>query len=162
WDEITVIPLVEAFLEGGPWLSYLILPHNEHLIVFPSLVILANAALTSWNVVWEMLTGWFLINVSLVVLWRLLKETVPNLIWLIVPVSWLLFLFEQSGNYVSGFSPLAWYMTTSFFLLSIYFLWHLPRTSAVFLIALIFAYLASFSSLLGLIVWPVGLGSLLR
>jgi hypothetical protein len=162
WDEIDLIPLVKAFFEGGPWLSYLILPHNEHLIVLPSLVILANAALTSWNVVWEMLTGWFLINVSLVVLWRLVKETVPGSTWLIVPVSWLLFLFEQSGNYVSGFSPLPWYMTTSFFLLSIYFLWRLPRHWVQFLVALLFAYLASFSSLLGLIVWPVGLGSFLR
>lgn len=162
WDEIDVIPLVKAFFEGGPWLGYLILPHNEHLIVLPSLVILANAALTSWNVVWEMLTGWFLINVSLVVLWRFLKETVPDSSWLIVPVSWLLFLFEQSGNYVSGFSPLQWYMTPSFFLLSIYFLWRLPRPSVQFFLALLFAYLASFSSLLGLIVWPVGLGSFLK
>lgn len=161
WDEIEFIPLVQAFFEGGPWLSHLVLPHNEHLVIFPGLVIVANATLTSWNVVWEMLTGWFLINVSLVVLWRLLKETVPNSTWLIVPVSWLLFLFEQSGNYVSGFSPLQWYMTTSFLLLSIYFLWHLPRGSVAFLLALLFAYLASFSSLLGLIVWPVGLGSFL-
>lgn len=162
WDEIQFIPLVQAFFEGGPWLSNLVLPHNEHLVVFPGLVMVVNAVLTSWNVVWEMLTGWFLINVSLVVLWRLLKETVPNSTWLIVPVSWLLFLFEQSGNFVSGFSPLQWYMTTSFLLLSIYFLWHLPRGSAAFLLALLFAYLASFSSLLGLIVWPVGLGSFLR
>lgn len=162
WDEIDLIPLVKAFFEGGPWLSYLILPHNEHLIVFPSLVILANALLTSWNVVWEMLTGWFLINVSLVVLWRLLKETVPESTWLIVPVSWLLFLFEQSGNYVSGFSPLAWYLTTSFFLLSIYFLWHAPRGSVHFLIALLFAFLGSFSSILGMIIWPVGLGSFFK
>jgi hypothetical protein len=162
WDEIDLIPLVKAFFEGGPWLSYLILPHNEHLVVFPSLVILANAALTSWNVVWEMLTGWLLINVSLLVLWKLVKETLPDSTWLIVPVSWLLFLFEQSGNYVSGFSPLVWDMTPSFFLLSIYFLWRLPRPSFNFFFALFFAYLASFSSLLGLIVWPVGLGSFLK
>jgi hypothetical protein len=162
WDEIDVIPLVKSFFEGGPWLSYLILPHNEHLVVFPSLVVLANAVLTSWNVVWEMLAGWFLINVSLVVMWKLLKETVPDSAWLIVPVAWLLFLFEQSGNYVSGFTPLVWYMTASFFLLSIYFLWQLPRGSVAFLIALLFAYLTSFSSLLGLIVWPVGLGSFLK
>jgi hypothetical protein len=162
WDEIDFIPLVKVFFEDGPWLSYLIFPHNEHLVVFPGLVILANAALTSWNVVWEMLAGWLLINVSLVVVWRLLKETVTDSTWLIVPVSWLLFLFEQSGNYVSGFTPLQWYMTTSFFLLSIYFLWYVPRVSVSFFFALLFAYLASFSSLLGLIVWPVGLGSFLK
>ncbi len=76
WDEWDEVPSALVKQEAGNLhLSDLFAQHNEHRILFPRLIMLVTAHLTSWNVRAELFVIWLLACVCSFSLWRLSRAT---------------------------------------------------------------------------------------
>ena len=157
-DEWHTVKYFNSFFSGdNSWIFQIFEQHNEHRIFFPNLVFLANASVSSWNVVVQMYLGWMFIGISLIPIYFFLKKMGPNFEWILIPASILVYSPLQHNNLLWGFQ-IQWFFFLAFFLWSIYFLTTTKHLH--FLISIIFAILASFSFLLGLLIWPIGVLSL--
>jgi hypothetical protein len=154
WDDVTVIR--NSYSNLFDW-SSLWAQHNENRIFFPNLIVIALSRTVHFNVrVEEFLSAILLIAAAtLIILTH--KRRSPSTPWLYyTPVAFLMFAFCQYGNMLWGFQ-MAWYlvlvaMAASFFLLD-----RLKLTWVAFLAAVAAAVIGSFSSLQGLLIWPIGL-----
>jgi len=158
WDEWGLIPFLNSSLNGdSQWFEKLFSQHNEHRIVFPRLIFLINSVLTSWNLIAQMYLSWILIGTSLVALYLLLKKLPQNFVWLIIPISFIMYSPIQVENLLWG-QQVQWFFVVSCLFWSLYFL---SKDKFIFIVpAIIFSVISSFSLLLGLIIWPIGLLSL--
>jgi hypothetical protein len=159
WDQWEFVPLLSAFLERKPWIQLLIDFHNEHRIILPRVIFLVLAVITQWNVATEMYVNLFFVGILLVVLSKLLKETGGHL-FLMVPVSWLLFSLQQWENLLWGWQIAISMMLTAS-VVSIFCLSRVRRNRYYTISAFISGVFASFSFMGGLCIWPVGLLQLL-
>ena len=75
WDEWYIAPLISG-LDGPVSFAALLAPHNEHRILVPRLLFLANAWLTHWNLRAEMFALWVLACATAACAWRLGRRTV--------------------------------------------------------------------------------------
>ncbi len=158
-DEWVTVRYFNSFFSGDDtWIFQIFTQHNEHRIFFPNLVFLSNATITSWNVVTQMYLGWIFIGISLFPIFFFLKKVGTNFEWLLIPASILMYSPMQTSNLLWGFQ-IQWFFLLAFFLWSLYFL--TTKKHLHFLLSIIFAILASFSFLLGLLIWPIGLLSLI-
>ena len=155
-DEWELVPLLKSSLTGQPWLQDLFVQSNEHHPVFPHLIFLGLAYLTSYNVIYEMLLGWALLGIVLFVLWRLVLQTFPEGKWIIIPIAWLAYSFSQYETFLWGEPSIAWYLTILMIVLTIYFLNKIKDSSLFIIPAIICGFVASFSLIVGLSVWLVG------
>ena len=158
WDDWTVVPFLNSSLNGdSQWFEILFSQHNEHRLVFPRLIFLINSVLTSWNQIAQMYLSWILIGTSITALYLLLKRFQMNFEWLIIPISFIMYSPIQVENLLWGFQ-VQWFLMISCLLWSLYFL---NRGTFLSIVpAIIFAIISSFSLILGLIIWPIGLLSL--
>lgn len=124
--------------------------------MFPHLIFLGLAYLTSYNIIYEMLLGWALLGFVLFVLWRLLLQTFPEGKWIIIPIAWLAYSFSQYETFLWGEPSIAWYLTILMIVLTIYFLNKIKDSSLFIIPAIICGFVASFSLIVGLSVWVVG------
>jgi len=161
YDEWFYFPLLKTFILGKPWLHLLADSYNEHIQIFPRLLLLLTAPASSWNVVDEMYVNWILIGINVIICWFLLKETLPEDKWLIVPISWILFSLSQYQNLLTGWNQQI-ALTVSAVLLSVYFLNKANKSLVYLAPAVIFAYMASFSLLYGLVIWLLGFASFFK
>ncbi|HKZ42714.1 MAG TPA: hypothetical protein VJ044_17255, partial [Candidatus Hodarchaeales archaeon] len=161
-DEWQFYPILRKFISGGNWAGDLLSQHNEHRPVFPRMLLLAVAGLTSWNVIYEMYADWILIGISTFVIWIFLRKTFIKETVLIIPIAWVMYSVSQYETLLFGWALQITLMVTSV-LLSIYFLYRaniLSSRSLFFLaLAVVFGYVATFSFINGLIVWIVGTAS---
>lgn len=159
-DEFWMTPMVQKYYEGTLTWHDLWVPHNEHRIVLPRVIFLLNAALTDWDVRWEM--G---LSILLAVgLWALLvyrsERTAAALgrvspAWVPFFLALLVFSLSQQENWFWGFQvqiPLA----------------VLTGVGAVFLLgqpgfswgrwagAVALGLASTYSFGVGMVVWPVG------
>lgn len=161
WDELDFVPFVKSFYDGKSfWLDSQFLQHFEHRHIFPALILLSDAVLTSWNSLYEMYLGWCFIAVSLLIVYLMLKNTDTKLLWLLIPISAFMFNVSQYANFLVGFWAIDYFLTTVSFVLTIYFLNKSRNNRISFLFALVFAILASYSEILGLLIWVIGIMSL--
>jgi len=156
WEAVTFFELF--FNDDSLWLYQIHLQHNEHRMFFPNLIFLVNAILTSWNVVTQMYLSWALVGISLVPIYLFLKKTKSNLVWLIIPISFLMYSPYQTENFLWG-HQIQWFLALASFLWSIYFL-SIPK-KVFFISAIGLAFVSSYSLMLGLLVWPLGFLNLL-
>lgn len=116
-DEWALTPLVVNFKSGGVRLSDLWAFHNEHRILISRLAVLGLTALTgSWNVLNEVILGWFSVLLTLILLLLLIRQTVVatnRRVLLYFLASCLLFNLLQWQNWVWGFQ-LAWFVVNLF------------------------------------------------
>lgn len=158
-DWTGIVPLVRASYSGHLTLNLLWGQHNESRMFFVNFIFIFISLLTSLNVKILMYCSYFFLIGSCLLLYLLFQKNFKSL-WLFVPVSWSLFSLVQWGIALWGFE-LAWYLVLFFTLLSFYFLDKLQREEGNrvfnFLTSLFAGAVASFSSMQGLIVWPVGL-----
>ena len=144
-------------LVAHPSFSALWAQHNENRIFFPNLVVLLLAHMTQLNVVVEeFLSATLLVGATALIALAHHRRS-PSTPWFAYfPLALLLFSFVQDGDTLWGFQ-LAWYMVLLALAGSTYLLDRPNPTWVVFAAAVIIAVAGSFSSLQGLLIWPVGM-----
>lgn len=131
-------------------------PHNGHRIVFSRLTTVASTLLTAWDNTYDIAIN-VLLGILNTILWMVLLAHVA-------PDQWILFLFpitlftlsvEQALNWLGGLQS-AFHFSLLFTLLALVALqkWAHQPIRAV-LMAIVYAFCASFSSANGLTAWGV-------
>ncbi len=135
--------------------------HNEDRLLFPNLVVVALAHTTHFNIrVEELLSGMMLVA-STFLLIHAHKRRSPAVPWLYYcPVVILACSVVQYGATLWGFQ-MAWYLVLLALAVVVVLLDRNELTAPVLALAIGAGVVGSFSSLQGLLVWPVGLVLLL-
>jgi len=158
WDDYEMGPGFTLFFNGDPaWIDKIFEQHNHSRIFFPKLIFIVDAILTNWDLKALMFLNWSVIGASLVPVYFLLKKFDKNFVWLMIPISVIFYSPHQYENLLWGWQ-IQWFLTSTCLLWTIFFLNRSGYSN--FLISIPFAIIASFSLLLGLLIWPVGLISL--
>ena len=162
WDEwdALLIP-VQLFDSGRLNFAAVFAQYNDHRMFFPRLITLANAMLFHWNRTAEMYVTVVLLIVCtwLFYLWARTYWMHPLTPLLFLPAAWILLSFRQWENQLAGmgtvFSLLETGTVAAFLLLN--------RTRGADRHALgasAAAFVGTFSSGVGILMWPVGLAQL--
>ena len=153
WD----VQLLQHWYSGGLNVSELWAQHGNNRILFPNLVMILLAATTRLNTVVEEFVSGALLSVSVALIMWTHKRRSKATIWIwYLPVALVLLSFVQYQDTLWGFQ-LAWYMAFFALALSLYLL-DPERLGWLGLApAVAVAVVGSFSSIQGLLIWPVGL-----
>jgi len=161
WDEWEYVDVISSAYDGEKfWEIPQFHQHNVHRPIFPTLIMIADALLFSWDVTYEMFFGWLMLIGTITFFYFLIKENNNKLKWLLVPISAILFNPLQYENLLWGFTSITWFLTTFSLVASIYFLNSKKKNSLT--LAITFGIIASFSTGIGLFIWPIGAISLFR
>lgn len=158
WDEWSIIKIVTTPLKSLVNLPLLWSQHNENRMLFPNVLFIIISNATNFNTKTEMyVSSIFLLFSTLLVFTNfiVLNPRLQFRVWFLIPVAILMFSPVQYENALWGFQ-LGWYMVLFFSLLAIFLISVTNGRSVGFVMAVISGILASFSSLQGLLVWPLG------
>lgn len=160
-DDWYYVPLAQSMKNGDPfWEVKEFVLYADQRPIFPNLILLVNVVLTSWNVMYTLYFGWFLLALSIVPTYLILKKTDYRLIWIIIPIVAFLFNLAQYETFLMDVAS-RWMLLTSLgIIFSVYFINRVQFQKAALLPAILFAIIASFSSFIGLVLWIVGVLSL--
>jgi hypothetical protein len=131
--------------------------HHEHRIFVPNLIVLLLNYTTHFNITAEEFLSGVLLSLGVVlIIWahRRYAPSTPLIYYL--PVTLLMYSLVQSGSTLWGFQ-LAWYLLLCAAALTIFILDRSGLTGWGVAAAIVVAVAGSFSSLQGLLIWPVGL-----
>jgi hypothetical protein len=165
WDEWDEIPADLVKLHAGTlsW-SDLIAQHNEHRILFPRIVMLATAWLTSWNVRAELLIIWLLAGVCSFNLWRLNRITGGTNsnrdLLLLTAANVLLFTPVAFENWLWGFQ-IGFLLPLAAVTLAIWLVSAKRSINSAFFFAIALSFVCTFSMASGFLCWLVVLPLLL-
>ena len=150
------LPLLRALADGRLQLAALWAQHNENRMLIPNLLTLLIDSATRMNERADMLVSGCLLVLALVVILVLARRTLRLGPLLLVPVAFLVMGLVQWENILWAFQ-LAWTLVLLLGVASLAAIeWGRDRWSG-WALAVTFGVLASYSSLQGLLVWPVGL-----
>jgi len=156
-DQWYDIRIIHRFHEGTLGIGDLWAQHGENRILIPNLLVLVLASTVHFNIVIEdYLSGVFLaISTGLIVSAH--KRRSPSISWLYYfPLVIVLLSLNQGGMTLFGFA-MSWYLVILGLSAAI-FLLDRPDLSWIGLAgAVLAAVVGSYSSLEGLLIWPVGL-----
>lgn len=156
-DELSNVSLIKAsYSHFIPW-EELWSPWGVHRMLFPNLIVIALAHSTHFNVtVEDSLSGFMLLVATALLIWTH-KRRSPDNPWLYYcPVALLTFSLVQYYNALFGFQ-MAWYLILLALAVTLFLLDRVELTWIPLMGAIIAGFVGSFSSLEGLIIWPVGL-----
>jgi len=158
WDEWEWTDLVYAARTHTLTFDQLWMPHNEHRILIPNLIMLALDRLGGWGVVREQIVSLVILALTQLVIWTLIRRTVhaARAGWCFLAVSVVLLGLAQYENLQWGFQ-MAWFLCDLGLVVAIWALTRPHRTARDVVIAVLAATVASLSSSQGLVVWPAGL-----
>jgi hypothetical protein len=163
-DDWDMVGVYEKAVAGTLHLSDLFMQHNEHRLFFPRIAMLALELPTHFSSLPVMFFSWLLaFGTATIIFYTFLsKFDVKNLQQLafFIPVSLLIFSFRQFEA-VLGWFNCQWYLLAFGVVAAFCLLEKSKSTDHWFGLSLLSAILASFSMLLGLLVWPAGLLQLL-
>jgi hypothetical protein len=164
WDNVALLTHSTFYFHsyvGHTDLSMLWAQHNENRMLFPNFIVLALGALTHFNIVTELYLSAVILVIafSLIVFghWRDLGIRHPILY---VPLGFLVFSFGQYGDTLFGFQ-VAWYLIFLALAVVIFLLNTFRVEWIVLSAAIATAIVGSYSSIEGLLIWPVGIVLLL-
>ena len=166
WDEWGTVSLFEKFHSGTLGLSDLFAQSTIHISFFPKVVILFMGIVTSYNTVIQMYLILLCLCIALAVIFLTFRNSTshsPYSLFLFVPIAFLMLSPIQHYNFLMGFQ-INFAFTLVFAVLAFYMLGGTGGRrlqKAAFPGALASATVASFSTIQGLLVWPVGLLPLL-
>jgi hypothetical protein len=149
------LPIVKAMATGHITLALLWVPHNENRILFPNLLVGLMDVNTRANAKIDMYGTAIIMAASLGFLVTVARRTAQLPLILLVPLAYLAFDWVQVENILWAFQ-LAWMLIVFCLYLA---LWAFERVDrpAWFIGACLVGIVSSFSSLQGLLIWPVGL-----
>ncbi len=159
WDQWELPTLFEKLRAGTATFSDFFAQHNEHRILFPRLVMVGLAVLTTWNVLYEVAANvvfavgifWFL--------WLIIKRTFTSKKLQLITVgimSLILFSPIQFENWMWGWQ-IQWYLNVLGLVVAVWALWAWRTTSPIakVIMGILGATLATYSLASGFIVWLV-------
>jgi hypothetical protein len=160
WD--AMVPAMVELADGDfPWARVVALD-NEHRLIVPHLIQLLFAKISGYDNRVELYFGWLcLLGVSVLFLleWQRERPITPRLLLSFLPVNVVIFTFRQCENLIFAYQInvlLAIFLATlTFSLLS------RPLGRVRLGLAVVTAILATYSHLLGLLVFPIGMVQLL-
>ena len=156
-DQFSDVGLLNHWYRGTLTLSDLWASHGDHRIFVPNLVVIALGQFTHLNVVFEeYLSGAMLVAAAGLIIATHRRRAPSTPLIYYTPLTLLLFSFVQYQNTLWGFQ-MAWYLITLALALVLFLLDRPALTGWVFIGAIAATVLGSFSSLQGLLIWPVGL-----
>jgi len=150
------LPVLHEYVQGHLTLAALWQPHNENRMLVPNLILVLLDSLTRMNQLVDMLiSATMLVAACGVICWLAVHVHRMSLIWL-VPCPAVMLAVLQTENALWAFQ-LAWSLIVLLTAVTLTLL-EIGRDRWLFLLlACATAGLASFSSLQGLLIWPVGL-----
>ena len=160
--EMVAINIVYNFVEFETSLvQELFIPFNQHLLVFPHLVMFPNLYFNSFDVVNLNFLQWPVYVGVLFFTYLLIKKTHQNLLWLLIPVSVFIFnpLINSAENSLTGWQMILPQLAviTTIFLFN-----KKTITATTFIICTILGIIATFSSVFGIVIWIAGLFGLIN
>ena len=162
-DDWIRVPMLSDYFAGTLTPTTFWELQNEHRIVFPKAVMLVLDLLTKGNVVADMYVGEVLLAAILVIFVAAFRRHFRGgpAIWLMAPMAFLVFSLRQYENMLWGFQ-IGFFMVVAAALAAFFGLSALKneRYAWIFGGTLLASTVAAFSSIHGLLVWPVGLGQL--
>jgi hypothetical protein len=154
WSDVQII--ADSF-SGHLGLGQLWALHNENRIFFPNLIVLLLSRTTRFNVLVEEYLSAVLLVLSIALVVIAHRRRVGRMQWLYYsPVAFLMVSIVQYQNTLWGFQ-LAWYLVLATTITALYLLDRPALTWPILVLAVASSVVGSFSSLQGLIVWPLGL-----
>ncbi|MEO1351587.1 MAG: hypothetical protein AAFW84_22745 [Cyanobacteria bacterium J06635_15] len=147
----------------------LIAQHNEHRMLFPKLIFLALASISSWNIRLELFFSWALAVFTFIALCKIAdypsnllqkkstgqsKDAFYSVGWAEVLSSIFVFSLVQIQNWIWGFQ-IAWFLINFSVVLAILTMTLFQRTGKIFyfVIASMACIMGSFSSAHGILSW---------
>ena len=160
-DEWDLVPFIEAFHNGENIMNspHFCKQHDEHNQCVPHLMILLSLVTTNYNIIPLLFIGWTLLLGSTIMIYFILKHFDEKLTWLIIPFSAIIFNPIQYGNFLWQLANNGYFFTFIGFVGSIYFLHRIDKNKLSIIPAIIFATIATFSTLPGGLIWIVGIVS---
>jgi len=166
WDEWEMVPLFQHYDHHMLSIGDLWRQHNEHRIFFPNAVLLIMAYVTHWNIGAEIVLSFILSLISVSLIYKMMTVRIKNSVLAILGTFFLGFWFYspvQWENWSWGWQ-IEWFLCIAAILTSIYLLDRLgpakrmgTREKTRFIGAIFAAVIASFSLGSGIIVWVVGI-----
>ena len=130
--------------------------HNENRLLFPNILVLLQSDTTHFNIVFEEFPSGAMLVAAAGLFIGAHKRRSPSTPWLYYcPVLLVMLSFVQAGNTLWGFQ-LAWYLVMLALAATIFIVDRPTLTRIELLAAIVVAVVGSFSSLQGLLIWPVG------
>jgi hypothetical protein len=159
WDDWKlIVDLVEKYYTGTLTLYDFSEPYNGYILIFPKMLYVSLGVITKLNMLYNLAFLWFFMILSLVILFFAFKKSFghhKNYLLYFIPVPWLLFTLAQWENLIYG-TTVCGYISMFGFLVALYYL-DTFKSNVCFLISIIGGILSTFSSITGLLIWPLGL-----
>lgn len=149
------LPVVRSMATGQLNLPLLWAPHNENRMLFPNLILGFADSHSRANAKLDMYLTAAIMTISLIMLVYLARRTTRLHPLLLVPLAFALFDWAQVENLLWAFQ-LAWMLIVCVLLVALIGLDH-RHSPGWFLVACLAGVVGSYSSLQGLLIWPVGL-----
>jgi len=160
--EFLAINLVYNFVEyQTPLVEELFTPFNQHLFVFPYLVMFSNLYSNSFDVVNLHFFQWPVYGAVLFFTYLLIKKTHKKLLWLLIPISIFTFnpLISSAENSFTGWQSILPQLA----IIAVIFLFDKKTiTVTTFTICVILGIIATFSSIFGIVIWIAGIFGLIN
>jgi hypothetical protein len=154
WDDVHMVAL--NYRHFPDWTS-LWSVHTDNRVFFPNLIVVGLAHTVSLNVeVEEYLSALMLFGAVTLFIWAHKRRSPATPLLYYCPIAFLMLSFVQWQNALWGFQ-MAWYLIVFAFALTVYLLDRPQLGRLVFIGAALAAVVGSYSSLQGLLIWPVGL-----
>ncbi len=154
WDDVHIIR--QSYLHFPDW-SSLWGQHTDNRILFPNLIVIALAHTVAFNInVEEDLSAFMLFAATALFIWAHRRRSPRTPLLYYCPVAFLTLTLAQWQNTLWGFQ-MAWYLILLSLAVTIALLDRPKLSWPIFLAGIAVAVVGSYSSLQGLLIWPVGL-----
>ena len=160
--EFLAIELVYNFVENQTSLvQELFIPFNQHLFVFPYLVMFSNLYSNSFDVANLHFFQWPVYGAVLFFTYLLIKKTHKKLLWLLIPISVFIFnpLISSAENSFTGWQSI---LPQLAIIAAIFLFDKKIITITTFTICVILGIIATFSSIFGIVIWIAGIFGLIN
>ena len=139
----------------------LFIPFNQHLFVFPYLVMFSNLYFNSFDVVNLHFFQWPVYGAVLFFTYLLIKKTHKKLLWLLIPISVFTFnpLISSAENSFTGWQSI---LPQLAIIAAIFLFDKKTITITIFTICVILGIIATFSSIFGIVIWIAGIFGLIN
>lgn len=154
-DGWLVVPRLESITSGHLTLAQLWAPHNEERLLFPYLILLPLYLATGLNTVAAMYASGVALLLTVIAIGALSVRGGGLGGWWLLPVPFILFSLGATQDILWGWQ-FAWYLVL---LAAVIALMSLQRSHGGdwwYVVAVLAALVASYSSLQGLLIWPAG------
>ncbi|MBO5353628.1 MAG: hypothetical protein J6A77_10060 [Lachnospiraceae bacterium] len=150
WDEWEMV----SYLSEGVSLKFLATPHNEHMMLFPKILIVLSNWLFSWNSKAQMIVSVVLITIAYSMIVKYISSILEKGKIVSAICGFIILSPVQYFNFLMGFQ-IAFTCVTLMTVLAFYGLhkYYQDKKLGYIVGTFIFASIAAFSSLQGLCVW---------